>query len=60
MLMKFMLWARTARRVGAFKRAMAKGMTQAEARAHADALYPPTDDDLAYEAQLREKAKRSA
>ena len=46
---------RLAKRVGAFARASKSGMTPDEARDYADRRYPPTAEDLAYEALSRER-----
>lgn len=44
---------RAAQRLGAFKRASEAGMGPEEARAASDQLYPPTQEDLEFEAALR-------
>ncbi len=42
-----------AKRLGAFKQAMKSGMSQEQARKASDQLYPPTAEDLEFEAALR-------
>jgi hypothetical protein len=54
---KIWLTLRMARRLGAFKRAKAGGMSVDEARAYSDRLYPPTADEAAYEAELRNRPR---
>jgi hypothetical protein len=36
---------RISRRLGAFRRAMERGMSPEEARKYSDSLYPPTPDE---------------
>lgn len=55
----FRLKARHAKRVGAFARAKQQGMSNTEARRYADELYPQTPEDVAYEREQAEKARRS-
>ena len=47
------LRSRASQRLAAFSRATKQGMPPADARAYSDKLYPPTAEDLAYEASLR-------
>ena len=47
------LRSRAAQRLGAFSRATKQGMSPDDARAYSDKLYPPTAEDLAYEASLK-------
>lgn len=44
---------RMAKRLGAFHRARKQGMTVEEAHAYAHQVYPPTAEDLEYEARER-------
>jgi hypothetical protein len=53
------LKARQARREGAFSRAKRKGMSNADARAYSDRLYPPTAENIAYEKKGRQGMKKS-
>jgi hypothetical protein len=46
-------------RLGAYRRAREQGFTDEQARSYSDQLYPPTADDLAYEASLRDSSTRS-
>jgi hypothetical protein len=46
------LWTRASKRLGTFKRAKEHGLSDAEARAYSDQIYPPTAADLAYKRQL--------
>ena len=55
---KIRLKARQAKRVGAFMRAKERGMSDAEARAYSDALYPPAAEDIAYEEECRREMER--
>ena len=52
-LRDFWMRMRQAKRVGAFVRARKQGMSEAQARAYSDALYPPTPADIAFEAKCR-------
>jgi hypothetical protein len=49
---------RMSKRVGAYRRACESGLSCEQARAYSDQLYPPTADDLAYEASHRDGAAR--
>jgi hypothetical protein len=51
-LMKLLLKMRFNKRLGAFVKARKQGMTTAEARAYANDLYPPTEEDLVYEEKI--------
>jgi hypothetical protein len=57
-LTELRLKARQAKRVGAFVRAKKIGMSDADARAHSDGLYPPTAEDIAYEEERQKRIKR--
>jgi len=50
---EIILKLRAAKRVGAFGRGRKLGMSIEQARAYSNQLYPPTAEDLAYEAKLR-------
>jgi len=50
---KAWLTLRISRRVGAFARAKKLGMSDQDARAYSDNLYPPTAEESAYEDELR-------
>jgi hypothetical protein len=49
---------RMAKRLGAFLRGRDQGMTAEEAHAYSRQVYPPTAEDLEYEARVREKEAR--
>lgn len=53
MVREIRLIARAAKRVGAFKRARANGLSGELARAYSDAVYPPAPADLAFEEGMR-------
>lgn len=53
------LKVRLAKRVGAFARARAQGMSDTAARRYADERYPQTAEDVAYELEQAEKARRN-
>ncbi|MGH9929157.1 MAG: hypothetical protein ACREA9_08010 [Pyrinomonadaceae bacterium] len=53
MLKALLLRLRAAQRLGEFKQATQAGMSPEDARAASDQIYPPTPDDLEFEAALR-------
>ena len=53
------LKAKYFKRIGAFGRAKESGMNDADARAYVDSLYPPTPEDLKYEARQEYRERQS-